>query len=130
MFDDFGAGQDYWAVVTGCTDGIGKAMALQLADKKFNIIMLSRTPSKLAEMEKLIDEKGMRSKSYAVDFTKCTKEQWEDIKKLVNEERVSILINNVGLCHRNPIFFDDEDEKVCNDLVEVNSHKCKNARTV
>ncbi|KAJ2857358.1 hypothetical protein J3B02_001057 [Coemansia erecta] len=79
----FGAGKGFWAVVTGCTDGIGKEMALQLADKGFNIIMLSRTSSKLEKMQQSI-------------------------------------VNNVGLCHKNPIFFDEESESLCNDMVEVN----------
>jgi 17beta-estradiol 17-dehydrogenase / very-long-chain 3-oxoacyl-CoA reductase len=34
-------------VVTGATDGIGKEFALQLAKKKFNVFLISRTASKL-----------------------------------------------------------------------------------
>jgi 17beta-estradiol 17-dehydrogenase / very-long-chain 3-oxoacyl-CoA reductase len=34
-------------VVTGATDGIGKEFALQLAKKKFNVLLISRTASKL-----------------------------------------------------------------------------------
>ncbi|KAJ1898425.1 hypothetical protein LPJ66_002764, partial [Kickxella alabastrina] len=118
--DQYGAGDGYWAVVTGCTDGIGKAAALHLADKGFNIIMLSRTPSKLADMKKEIEKKGVSVKSYAVDFTKCTESQWSDIHDLIQGESVSVVINNVGLCHHNPIFFDEEDEIMCNDMVKVN----------
>ncbi|KAJ2604514.1 hypothetical protein H4R99_001764 [Coemansia sp. RSA 1722] len=57
--EKFGAGKGFWAVVTGCTDGIGKEMALQLADKGFNIIMLSRTPSKLNEVQKIIESEKL-----------------------------------------------------------------------
>ncbi|KAJ1821646.1 hypothetical protein LPJ60_002489, partial [Coemansia sp. RSA 2675] len=53
-FESYGAGKGYWAVVTGCTDGIGKEMALQLADKGFNIILLSRTPAKLESVKEEI----------------------------------------------------------------------------
>ncbi|KAJ2054552.1 hypothetical protein GGI08_004533, partial [Coemansia sp. S2] len=28
--------------------------------------------------------------------------------------------NNVGLCHENPTFFDEEEQDKCNDMVEVN----------
>ncbi|KAJ2740093.1 hypothetical protein GGI20_005987 [Coemansia sp. BCRC 34301] len=92
-------------------------MALQLADKGFNIILLSRTASKLAEVK---EEIGVEARSYAVDFTKCTESQWSDIRELVQQEEVSVLVNNVGLCHENPIFFDEEDSSACNDMVEVN----------
>ncbi|KAJ2234001.1 hypothetical protein IWW45_003753 [Coemansia sp. RSA 485] len=82
--EKFGAGKGFWA---------GKEMALQLADKGFNIIMLSRTPSKLNEVQKII-------------------------------------VNNVGLCHENPIFFDEESEKLCNDMVEVNVNTMMNVTRI
>ena len=40
-------GKDSWAVVTGSTDGIGKAAAIHLAKEGFNIVLISRTLSKL-----------------------------------------------------------------------------------
>ena len=36
-----------WAVVTGCTDGIGKAFCEELAKKKIPLLLISRTESKL-----------------------------------------------------------------------------------
>eukprot|EP01035_Chromulina_nebulosa_P038261 gene38261-51677_t len=36
-----------WAVVTGATDGIGKAMAFELARKGLSIILISRSLEKL-----------------------------------------------------------------------------------
>lgn len=34
-------------MITGATDGIGKEFALQLAKNKFNVLLISRTTSKL-----------------------------------------------------------------------------------
>ncbi|KAJ1898103.1 hypothetical protein LPJ81_004408, partial [Coemansia sp. IMI 209127] len=62
----------------------------------------------------------MKSKSYAVDFTTCTDDQWKDISAIIKERQVSILINNVGLCHENPIFFDEEDASLCDNIIKVN----------
>ena len=36
-----------WAIVTGATDGIGKAYAFKLAKKGLNVVIISRTKSKL-----------------------------------------------------------------------------------
>lgn len=36
-----------WALVTGSTDGIGKAYAFALAKKGLNIVLVSRSPPKL-----------------------------------------------------------------------------------
>ena len=38
---------DKWAVVTGSTDGIGRAFALALAEKGVNLILISRSQEKL-----------------------------------------------------------------------------------
>ncbi|KAI3426742.1 Methyltransf_11 domain-containing protein [Psidium guajava] len=41
--------RDYgsWAIVTGPTDGIGKALAFELASKGLNLVLAGRNPSKL-----------------------------------------------------------------------------------
>jgi 17beta-estradiol 17-dehydrogenase / very-long-chain 3-oxoacyl-CoA reductase len=36
-----------WGIVTGATDGIGQAIAFELAKKGLNVLLLSRTESKL-----------------------------------------------------------------------------------
>jgi 17beta-estradiol 17-dehydrogenase / very-long-chain 3-oxoacyl-CoA reductase len=40
-------GKDSWAVVTGSTDGIGKAQAFYLAGFGFNIVLIARDLGKL-----------------------------------------------------------------------------------
>jgi 17beta-estradiol 17-dehydrogenase / very-long-chain 3-oxoacyl-CoA reductase len=50
----FGAGNGAYALITGSTDGIGKEFALQLAKLRFNIILVSRTLSKLELVQKEI----------------------------------------------------------------------------
>jgi 17beta-estradiol 17-dehydrogenase / very-long-chain 3-oxoacyl-CoA reductase len=46
-----------WAVVTGATDGIGKAYAMELARKGMSIVLISRTETKLQEVKNEIDSK-------------------------------------------------------------------------
>ena len=40
-------GKGSWAIVTGATDGIGKASAIYLAKAGFNVVIISRTLAKL-----------------------------------------------------------------------------------
>ena len=40
-------GEQSWAVVTGCTDGIGKEVAKYLANHGFNVVLVSRDLEKL-----------------------------------------------------------------------------------
>jgi 17beta-estradiol 17-dehydrogenase / very-long-chain 3-oxoacyl-CoA reductase len=51
-------------VVTGCTDGIGREFALQLAEKGFNIVLVSRNPDKLAKVATEIGELTLISPSF------------------------------------------------------------------
>ena len=51
-------GEDSWAVVTGSTDGIGKAAAKHLAKLGFNIVLISRTQAKLEAVAKELEETG------------------------------------------------------------------------
>ncbi len=47
----YSKGESY-ALVTGCTSGIGEALAHALAEEGFNLILVSRTKSKLETVEK------------------------------------------------------------------------------
>jgi len=58
-------------VVTAASDGIGKGFAMQLAKRGFNIVLISRTESKLVQVAQEIQKiNGMSTKIIAVDFAK------------------------------------------------------------
>jgi 17beta-estradiol 17-dehydrogenase / very-long-chain 3-oxoacyl-CoA reductase len=54
----YGPKGSVWAVVTGATDGIGKAIAFELASRGFNIVLVSRSSDKLNATAKEIKEKN------------------------------------------------------------------------
>jgi len=59
-----------WAVVTGCTDGIGKAYAELLAKKGMNLVLISRSKEKLEEQAKQLESKySIQTKIIPADFT-------------------------------------------------------------
>jgi 17beta-estradiol 17-dehydrogenase / very-long-chain 3-oxoacyl-CoA reductase len=59
-----------WAVITGCTDGIGKAYAEMLAKKGLNVVLLSRSLDKLEKLAEEIKTKySVQTKVIAADFT-------------------------------------------------------------
>ncbi|CDS09620.1 hypothetical protein LRAMOSA10980 [Lichtheimia ramosa] len=117
----FGAGQGAWAVITGASDGIGKEFAEQLAKKKFNVLLVSRTASKLEAIAKdIADKYGVETKTYAMDFTKGDQNDFAQLGQMMNDIRVGVLVNNVGTNHDIPTPFDEESDKVVDDIIEVN----------
>jgi 17beta-estradiol 17-dehydrogenase / very-long-chain 3-oxoacyl-CoA reductase len=60
-----------WALVTGSTDGIGKAYAIELAKRGLNVILISRTKEKLEQVANEIQSKysNVQVKTIAIDFT-------------------------------------------------------------
>ncbi|XP_044761686.1 very-long-chain 3-oxoacyl-CoA reductase-B-like [Coccinella septempunctata] len=93
-----------WAVVTGSTDGIGKAYSEALAKKGFNVVLISRTQSKLDAVAQEITEKyKVEVKTIAADFTKDT--IYGAIEKQLDSLEIGVLVNNVGMSYDYPEYF-------------------------
>ncbi|RVW72629.1 Very-long-chain 3-oxoacyl-CoA reductase 1 [Vitis vinifera] len=92
-----------WALVTGSTDGIGKAMAFELASKGLSLVLVGRNPSKLKAVSSEIRERHgeqVEVKSIVIDFAKFSGEEIAAfIKEGIEGIDVGVLINNVGLSY-------------------------------
>jgi NAD(P)-dependent dehydrogenase (short-subunit alcohol dehydrogenase family) len=83
-------------VITGATSGLGRATALQLAQKGAFLVGVARNKDKAGELLKEIEKEGKRGQFVIADLScmKDTKEAAESIVKIV--DRVDVLINNAG----------------------------------
>nr|CAD2130264.1 unnamed protein product [Meloidogyne enterolobii] len=98
-----------WALITGGTDGIGKEYVNQLAKKQFNIIIISRSQSKLDNVAKELREKfkGIEVRTIAFDFTNPNLEDYNKyILNRIDDVDIGILINNVGMFNEYPERFE------------------------
>lgn len=111
-----------WAVITGPTDGIGKAFAFQLARKGLNLVLVGRSPNKLDEVSASIKSKSgsTQIKTVVVDFSGDLDDGVSRIKDAIQGLDVGLLINNVGVSYPYARFFHEVDEKLLNDLIKVN----------
>lgn len=86
------------AIVTGGTRGIGRAIALKLADHGANIVINYRNSDKEAEeLKAILEEKGVK-----VLTVKCDISNFEDSKNLMDKckevfGKIDILVNNAGI---------------------------------
>ncbi|KAJ8615620.1 hypothetical protein MRB53_034992 [Persea americana] len=112
-----------WALVTGSTDGIGKALAFELASKGLHLILVGRNSTKLKATANEIHGRygsGVQVRSVVIDFSS---DSLEVIGKRVEEGieglDVGILINNVGMSNPWPRFFHEADCMV-DEIIKVN----------
>ncbi|XP_026680649.1 hydroxysteroid dehydrogenase-like protein 1 [Diaphorina citri] len=109
-----------WAVVTGCTDGIGRAYAHELARRGINIVLISRTLEKLKKTAKEIESlHGVQTKIIAVDLS-GTKAAIEAVKNQLGDHPVHILVNNVGSLSSYPKSLTEDTEKETWDTLSLN----------
>jgi 2-deoxy-D-gluconate 3-dehydrogenase len=90
------------ALVTGCSRGIGRAMAVGLAEAGADIIGVSNSLKPGSETENEITALGRKFWGYAANMGDRTA-LYEFISKVkADHERIDILINNAGTIMRKP----------------------------
>ncbi|KAK5654501.1 hypothetical protein OQA88_7130 [Cercophora sp. LCS_1] len=111
-----------WAVVTGASDGLGKEFATQLAAKGFNLVLVSRTQSKLDTLANELRQKfsGLETKTLSMDYSQDKDEDYERLGKLLQGLDVGILINNVGQSHSIPVSFLQTPKDELESIVTIN----------
>jgi 17beta-estradiol 17-dehydrogenase / very-long-chain 3-oxoacyl-CoA reductase len=112
-----------WAIVTGATDGIGKAYAKGLAKKGMSVILISRTEAKLKAVKEEIDSKGyagVEVKYIVCDYSNFDEKAKQHIKDSIAGLEIGVLINNVGVSYRYPMFFHELSDEEVSNLIEMN----------
>ncbi|KAI1086398.1 short chain dehydrogenase [Rostrohypoxylon terebratum] len=111
-----------WAVVTGASDGLGKEFATQLAARGFNLILVSRTLSKLEALSQELEKKfpGLQTKVLDMDFSADDDADYARLAKLITGLDIGILINNVGQSHSIAVPFLLTEQKELEDIVTIN----------
>mmetsp|Transcript_7518 Transcript_7518/g.9067 ORF Transcript_7518/g.9067 Transcript_7518/m.9067 type:complete len:262 (+) Transcript_7518:197-982(+) len=113
-----------WAVITGATDGIGKAMSFEFAKKGMNILLISRTQSKLDLVAKEIVEKfpGVETETLAVDYSNFDDDKIEKVRSALEKlgGDFGVLVNNVGMSYDFPLYFHELTDQKTMDLLNLN----------
>lgn len=108
-------------MVTGASDGIGKEFAIQLAKKGFNILLVSRTASKLSALaENIGKETHVETKTLAMDFAANNDTDYGRLQTMTTKLDVAILINNVGRSHNIPVLFSETPPEEVKDIIAIN----------
>lgn len=94
---------DKIALVTGCSSGIGKAVAIELANAGADIIGVSSSlPATGSNVAKAVEAAGKKFYAYQADFSN-RESLYQFLQKVkADHPRIDILINNAGHIMRKP----------------------------
>jgi 17beta-estradiol 17-dehydrogenase / very-long-chain 3-oxoacyl-CoA reductase len=111
-----------WAIVTGGTDGIGLAMADELAKKGLNILLISRSEGKLADSKGELSKKysGIEVRTLAIDYSAFDEKARNVVAAAVKDIEVGVLVNNVGMSYPFTKYFDELTDSEVTNLIALN----------
>ncbi len=106
------------ALVTGSSQGLGKAMARALGEAGADVIVNGREAAKLKPVVDELTASGIKAHAIAADLAKR-----EDVKRLIEQAigwqgHLDILVNNAGIIRRTPAA--DHSEQDWDDVMNVN----------
>jgi 3-oxoacyl-[acyl-carrier protein] reductase len=116
------------AIITGSGRGIGKAIALKLAQEKMNIVICDVDYDSVNDTVKEIEQIGVKALGFKVDVTNA-----EDVAYLFDETmkafaRVDVLVNNAWINRDNLLIRMQENE--WDTVIAVNLKGCFNCLKV
>jgi 2-dehydro-3-deoxy-D-gluconate 5-dehydrogenase len=107
------------ALVTGCNKGIGKGMALALAQAGADIIGVSASmPASGSEVEKEVTALGRGFRAYTCDLSSRVALESFLTQLLAENPRIDILVNNAGMILRKPAA--EHDDELWDKVLAVN----------
>ncbi|XP_050375113.1 very-long-chain 3-oxoacyl-CoA reductase 1-like [Argentina anserina] len=113
-----------WAIITGATDGIGKALAFEMASKGLNLVLVGRNPSKLEATSLGIHERygdRVEVKSIVMDLGKLSGEEIAgQIEEGIKGLDVGVLVNNAGVAYPYAKYFHEVDLEIMESITKVN----------
>ncbi|MGH1397078.1 MAG: SDR family NAD(P)-dependent oxidoreductase, partial [Trichormus sp.] len=90
-------------IITGASQGIGKATALLFAQKGYDVVLAARNSERLEVVAAEVQKLGQKALPIPTDVSKV--EQVNDlIEKALNfYPHIDVLVNNAGICMTGPM---------------------------
>ncbi|CAM0870362.1 unnamed protein product [Alopecurus aequalis] len=114
-----------WAVVTGPTSGIGRSVALELARRGLNLVLVGRDPAKLRDISETISAAhGVDTRTVVLDLALVATPEGDAglrrLREAVQGLDVGVLVNNAGVAKPCAVYLHEVDVEAWVRMVRVN----------
>ncbi|MBX3260569.1 MAG: SDR family oxidoreductase [Labilithrix sp.] len=106
------------AVVTGAGRGIGRAVALELADRGCDVALLGRSQAALASAAEEIVRRGRRAVAIPCDVARSADVEAAASRVLVDLGVPRVVVSNAGVVHRTSVV--ETTERQWDEVLDVN----------
>ncbi|MCA1480783.1 SDR family NAD(P)-dependent oxidoreductase, partial [Bradyrhizobium sp. NBAIM08] len=104
-------------MITGCSTGIGRAIAVAALDAGNQVVVTARRPEAVKD---LVDSYGERALAVALDVTDRAQIEAAVAAAHAAFGGLDVLVNNAGICHHRPALEVPDEE--WREVFEVNVH--------
>ncbi len=88
--------QDKVIIVTGASEGIGRALCLALAPQKPKLVLAARNQDRLEELKQEVESRGAKAMVVPTDMVEETACKHLIDKTISAYDRIDVLVNNAG----------------------------------
>lgn len=109
----------YHTLITGASQGLGKAMALEFAGRNLNLVLIALPESGLIELSEFI-KNNFHIDVHSLEMDLSNLENCYKIAEYINNQKIHVryLVNNAGILSRG--LFEDLDDMYILKQIEVN----------
>uniref|UniRef100_A0A8R7V189 Estradiol 17-beta-dehydrogenase 12 n=1 Tax=Triticum urartu TaxID=4572 RepID=A0A8R7V189_TRIUA len=114
-----------WAVVTGPTSGIGRSVALELASRGLNLVLVDLNAANLKEIAHTVRSRhAVQTKTVVFDLSLVSTAQGDEAMRRLREAvvglDVGVLVNNAGVAKPGAVYLHEADVEACVRMMRVN----------
>jgi NAD(P)-dependent dehydrogenase (short-subunit alcohol dehydrogenase family) len=112
------ASDENHVIVTGASSGIGRATAIALADKGYNVHLIGRDAERLSKVQAETHRVGVQSATYQLELTDKAAVQQVFDEIYAKTGRIDGLVNSAGIFYTTDVL--DYDDKSWKEIMDVN----------
>ncbi|XP_074596678.1 very-long-chain 3-oxoacyl-CoA reductase-B-like [Brevipalpus obovatus] len=117
-----------WAVITGCTSGIGLEFARELGRRGYNLWLISRTEDNLSRVASSIRTKYPQCERIITTPFDFNSTDYRTLDQVIQEiPSITILVNNIGTVGTDdslPEYFIVQPKEILTKIINVNIFSC------